>query len=100
MSTYEYISLEAEEVKSTITSHLQSPYSYMLKIFPCLIPGLFLVHHSGKESAGCVGDLGSMSGLGRSPGREWLATPVFLPGKSHGQWRLVGYSPWVAKSQM
>ena len=24
-------------------------------------------------------------------------TPVFLPGKSHGQRRLVGYSPWVAK---
>ena len=70
MSTYEYISLETEEVKSTITSHLQSPYSYMLKIFPCLIPGLFLVHHSGKESACIVGDLGSMSVLGRSPREE------------------------------
>ena len=68
MSIYEYVSLEAEEVKSTITSHLQSPYSYMLKPFPCLIPGLFLVHHSGKESACNVGDLGSMSGLGRSTG--------------------------------
>ena len=26
-------------------------------------------------------------------------TPVFLPGKSYGQRSLVGYSPWVAKSQ-
>ena len=26
--------------------------------------------------------------------REWLPTPVFLPGKSHGQRSLVGYSPW------
>jgi len=25
--------------------------------------------------------------------REWQSTPVFLPGKSHGQRRLVGCSP-------
>ena len=25
--------------------------------------------------------------------REWLPTPVFLPGESHGQSSLVGYSP-------
>ena len=25
--------------------------------------------------------------------REWLATPVFLPGKSHGQTSLTDYSP-------
>ena len=25
--------------------------------------------------------------------REWQPTPVFLPGKSHGQRSLVGYSP-------
>jgi len=24
--------------------------------------------------------------------RKWQPTPVFLPGKSHGQWNLVGYS--------
>jgi len=28
---------------------------------------------------------------------EWLSTPVFLPGESHGQKSLVGYSPWVLK---
>ena len=26
--------------------------------------------------------------------RKWQPTPVFLPGESHGQRRLVGYSPW------
>ena len=26
--------------------------------------------------------------------RKWQSTPVFLPGKSHGQRSLVGYSPW------
>ena len=28
---------------------------------------------------------------------KWLPTPVFLPGESHGQRRLAGYSPWVCK---
>ena len=26
--------------------------------------------------------------------RRWQPTPIFLPGKSHGQRSLVGYSPW------
>ena len=29
--------------------------------------------------------------------REWLPTPVVLPGKPHGQRSLVGYSPWGRK---
>ena len=29
--------------------------------------------------------------------RKWQSTPVFLPGKSHGQRSLVGYSPWGCK---
>ena len=29
--------------------------------------------------------------------REWLLTPVFLPGKSHGQKNLVGYHSWGCK---
>ena len=29
--------------------------------------------------------------------RKWQPTPVFLPGKSHGQSSLVGYSPWGRK---
>ena len=28
---------------------------------------------------------------------QWQPTPVFLPGKSHGQRSLVGYSPWGHK---
>ena len=75
----------------------------------------------GKESACNTGDLGSIPGLGRSPGegkgyplqysdlanswvaenqtqlslwqRKWQPTPVFLPGESHGQRSLAGYSP-------
>ena len=29
--------------------------------------------------------------------RKWQPTPVLLPGKSHGQRSLVGYSPWDHK---
>ena len=29
--------------------------------------------------------------------RKWEPTLVFLPGKSHGQSKLAGYSPWGCK---
>jgi len=29
--------------------------------------------------------------------RAWQPTPGFLPGESHGQRSLVGYSPWGSK---
>ena len=33
--------------------------------------------------------------VGKIPySRKWQPPPVFLPGKSHGQRSLVGYSPW------
>ena len=36
--------------------------------------------------------------VGRIPWRrKWQPTPVFLPGKSHGQKSLAGYSPWGCK---
>ena len=37
---------------------------------------------------------------GLIPGSEWQAIPVFLLGESHGQRRVVGYSPWGHKSQI
>ena len=51
----------------------------------------------GKASAYNAGDPGSIPELGRSQRRKWQPTPVFLPGESHGQWNLVGYSPWGHK---
>ena len=39
------------------------------------------------SNAGDIRDVGSIPGLARSPGG------VFLPGESHGQRSLVGYSP-------
>ena len=32
--------------------------------------------------------------------RKWQPTPVFLPGKSQGQKRLVSYSPWGRKESL
>ena len=55
---------------------------------------------SGKDSTGNrsgARDVSSISGLGRSPGVGNGNSPVFLPGKSHGQRSLTGYSPWGCK---
>ena len=47
----------------------------------------------GKESVCNAGDPGSVPRLGRFPWRrEWLPTPVLLPGESYGQRSLAGYS--------
>ena len=44
-----------------------------------------------------AGDTGLIPGSGRSPGEGHGNTPVFLPGKCHGQRSLAGYSPWGSK---
>ena len=55
----------------------------------------------GKESACNIGDSGLILESGRSPGGgngnplQWVALKI--PGKSHSQRSLVGYSPWGHK---
>ena len=53
-------------------------------------------HSSVSEESAC-----NAKDLGREdPWRKkWQSTPVFLPGKPHGQRSLAGYSPWGRKSQ-
>ena len=49
-----------------------------------------------KDLPANAGDTVSIPGLGRFP-REGPGNPlqaIHLPGKSHGQRRLAGYSPW------
>ena len=48
-------------------------------------------------NAGDAGDTGSIPGSGRPLSIKWQPTPVFLPGKSHGQRGLAGFSPWGLK---
>ena len=53
---------------------------------------------NSPANAGDTGVVGSIPGLGRSPGiGDGNPLPVFLPGKSQGQRSLVGYSPWGHK---
>ena len=47
-------------------------------------------------SRGNAGDLSSIPGSERSPrGGNGNPTSVFLPGESHGERSLAGYSPWA-----
>ena len=53
---------------------------------------------SNKESACQCRRCGFDPWVGKIPWRrKWQSTPVLLPGKSHGQRSLVGYSPWGRK---
>ena len=63
-----------------------------------------LVHFKGypgssdsKESACNAGDLGLILGSENPLKKGIVITPGFLPGESHGQKGLVGYSPWGHK---
>ena len=75
-----------------------------------LLQGIFL--NQGSNSFSCIGRqilycsardkllLRSYHAawVGKFPWRrKWQPTAVFLPGKSHGQRSLVGYSPWGRK---
>ena len=51
----------------------------------------------GKESTCNTGDLGLIPVWKIPWRRKWQPTPVSLPGKSHGQRSLEGYSPWGRK---
>ena len=48
-----------------------------------------------KNPPANAGDVGSITGSGRSPeeGNGWPPTPVFLSGDFYGQRSLAGYSP-------
>ena len=53
---------------------------------------------SGKEPSCQCGRCGFDPCIGKIPWRKaWQPTSVFLPGESHGQRSLVGYSPYGRK---
>ena len=60
-----------------------------------------LVVKNLPANSGDIRDVGSIPGeveVGRIPWRRaWQPTPVVLPGESHGQMRLVAWSPWGHK---
>ena len=82
---------------------------YTLTLNTSLCVRCYYLHSTDEEGASQVvvqcdestcnaGDMGSIPGLGRIPWRRtYQPTPVFLPGKFHGQRSLVGNSPWGRK---
>ena len=66
-------------------------------LFLCLVwaSQVALVLKNLPANAGDIRDMSSIPGWGEkiSWRRKWQPTPVFLPGESHGQRNLVGYSP-------
>ena len=63
---------------------------------PSLLPRGFPGGSDGKEST--VQDNWVRSLVTKIPWRrEWLCSPIFLPGKSHGQKNMADYSPWDRK---
>ena len=55
-------------------------------------PGSSVIQNPPANAGGCGFNSWVRMILWR---RKWQPTPVFLPGKSHGQRNLEGYSPWV-----
>ena len=72
--------------------------NYSLPQFPCQYhreraSQVALLVKNLPANAGDIRDVGSIPGSGRSPGGGWQPTSVLLPGESHGQRSLAGYSP-------
>ena len=97
-----YFSKKWEEMVINLTSNIVpqlllvqiiSPHLVTLSYF-CFLGGYMGFPQLVKESTCNAGDPGSIPGSGRFPWRrKWQPSPVSLPGKSHGQRSLVGYSP-------
>ena len=72
------------------------PFIYFWVLTPCQSHHLQIFSPNasdGKEPVCNMGDLG-LTWVGKIPWRRTLqSTPVFSPGKSHGQRSLVGHSP-------
>ena len=70
----------------------------MQMIMIATISGGFPDGSNGKESACKYRRPGCDPWVRKIPWRrEWLPTPLILPGESHGQRSLVSYSPWGHK---
>ena len=76
---------------------IQDPFQVHILHLAIMFPGLprWL---SGKEPSCQCRRRGFHLWVGKIPWRrKWQPTPVFLPGKSHGQRRWTGYGPWGHK---
>ena len=87
-------SLWAVKMRAVMTSRENFPplplYVCFCTVYYCFQVVLVVKNHLPMQE---TREMGSVPGSGRSPGAGH-PTPVFLPGESHGQRSLAGYSPW------
>ena len=113
---YRLLKIKKEKGETDIPKHSQTngpigKYEFILIILPLLNLWFVFIEYysllgppwwpSGKESSCSAGDAGLKTRVSKIRKidwrRKWLATPLFLPGKSHRQWSLVGYRLWGHK---
>ena len=75
--------------KGSLQLFRNSKCQEQLKLTVATLEECFPGASGSKESPCIAGDMGSIPGR-----RKGQPTPIFLPGESHGQKSLVGYSPW------
>ena len=96
-SFFKIVILATVMLKSMISFKVLVLYHLIIFVLSSLNHALLLSGGTcGKEPA-CqcrldVGHAGLIHGSGKPQRREWQSTPVFLPGESHGQRSLVGYT--------
>ena len=84
----------------SVPTSFSSSFSSFLPCFPSTYPSSWASQvlpmvKNLLANAGDKRDAGLIPGSGRFPWRRpQRLIPVFLPGESHGQRSLVGYSPW------
>ena len=98
MLTCERVSLEAQLVKN-LPARQETPVQSLGEGdgLPTLVFLDFPGGSDSKESACNARNLGSIPGLGRSPGEGHATHSSILPGEFHGQRSLGSYSPWGHK---
>ena len=87
----------ARKGKFSVSEVKMKEEAVIFLLFGYIILG-FTGGSAGKESVCNAGNLGLIPVIGKIPWRrKWQPTPIFLPGESHGQRNLVGYSSWGRK---
>ena len=85
-----------KKIKSELFGHYMN-FTFCLDLFkPVVLPWSGFPGGSAvKNPFTNAGDVRLIPGFGKILlKRKWQPTPVFLPGKSHGQRSLLSYRPW------
>ena len=87
-------------IRSSVDGHLGCFHVLAIVDSAAMNNGIFHIFNftiSIVVSSGYMPRSGIAGSYGGFRRRQWHPIPVLLPGKSHGQKSLVGYSPWCRK---